>query len=78
MIIVLGYHVIAWPLGATVKFVGLLISSFIVSVAAYEFLIRRWRWVRPCFGLKTRRIQPAKPPQVAFSPMPQLGQTTGE
>jgi glucans biosynthesis protein C len=77
VIIVLGYHVIAWPLGATMKFFVLLFSSFVVSVATYEFLIRRWRWVRPCFGLKTRRIRLAERQQ-AFAPITRLSQTSGE
>jgi len=54
VIIVIGYHLVSWSLDPVVKFVGLLFVSFAASVALYELLIRRWNWVRPCFGLKPR------------------------
>jgi len=54
VIVVIGYYLVTWPLGPTVKFGSLLVLSFAGSVAIYEMLIRRWDWVRPCFGLKAR------------------------
>ena len=54
VIVVIGYYLVAWPLGPVVKFGLLLVLSFAASVAIYEVLIRRWNWVRPCFGLKPR------------------------
>jgi hypothetical protein len=41
-------------MGPTAKFLGLLFLSFTVSVLTYELFIRRWNWIRPCFGLKVR------------------------
>jgi len=54
VIVVIGYHLVTWPLGPNTKFGLLLVLSFAGSVAIYELLIRRWNWVRPCFGLKAR------------------------
>ncbi|HXK58377.1 MAG TPA: acyltransferase [Acidobacteriota bacterium] len=54
VIIVIGYYLISWSMGPTAKFLGLLFLSFTVSVLTYELFIRRWNWIRPCFGLKVR------------------------
>jgi len=54
VIVVIGYYLVTWPLGPTVKFGVLLVLSFAGSVAIYDVLIRRWEWVRPCFGLKPK------------------------
>jgi len=54
VIIVIGYYVVSWSLGPSAKFLALLVASFAVSVLIYEVLIRRWNWIRPCFGLKPR------------------------
>ncbi len=61
VIVVIGYYLVRWRLGPTVKFGLLLMLSFAASVAIYEFLIRRWDWVRPCFGLKSDRAASAAP-----------------
>jgi glucans biosynthesis protein C len=77
VIIVLGYHVITWPLGPAVKFLLLLFFSFALTAAIYETLIRRWEWVRPCFGLK-RRLKRAEGSQGAFAALLQPRRTSGE
>jgi glucans biosynthesis protein C len=79
VIVVMGYYVIAWPLGPTVKFLGLLAGSFLLTVAMYEFLIRRRKGIRPCFGMKTRSVKPAVRSRTVLAPIsPRLDQVSGE
>ena len=49
---VVHLHHVAWPLG--VKIALTLGFAFTVSLAGYEFVIRRSRWLRPLFGVKPR------------------------
>ena len=56
--IILAYYMmnLNWNFG--LKFGILLIGTFGFSWVIYEFLIRRWRFIRPLFGLKVKsRIQ---------------------
>ncbi|MCV9385495.1 acyltransferase family protein [Reichenbachiella ulvae] len=52
VMMVVAYFVIDWEMNLFVKFTVLLIGTFGGSWVIYELLIRRWRWVRPFFGLK--------------------------
>ena len=55
VIVLLAYAIVqvAVPLG--VQYVALVGMSFLLTVLAYEALVRRWRLVRPLFGMKPRR-----------------------
>jgi len=54
VMIVIAYYIIDlnWPLG--IKFLILIIGTFGISWIIYEFLIRRWKYIRPMFGLKKK------------------------
>lgn len=51
--ITLGYYLMNVELGLGLKFGLMSIGTFGVSWLVYEYLISRWHWVRPLFGLKT-------------------------
>jgi hypothetical protein len=42
------------PWGFAIKFTLLATGTFIISFLVSELLIRRWKFVRPLFGLKNR------------------------
>ena len=56
--IILAYYMMNLDWNFGLKFGILLIGTFGFSWVIYEFLIRRWRFIRPLFGLKVKsRIQ---------------------
>lgn len=55
--IVIAYFLIDLPWGLLAKAVILLVGTFGISWILYEFLIRRWSWVRPLFGLKVKSLR---------------------
>jgi hypothetical protein len=56
----IGYFVVQWPIPDPVKFLVIGSSSFILSMGAYEFLIRRFNWVRILFGMKPKPVTKEK------------------
>ncbi len=52
VIIAIAFYVVQWNAGIPVKLPVVVISSFIVSLALYEFVIRRVGPLRPLFGMK--------------------------
>ena len=50
-----GYYVTRWELPAPVKFILISLSSFILIMVLYEFIIRRVNVLRFLFGMKARR-----------------------
>ena len=50
----IGYHLMHLNWGLIPKAFIMIVGTFMISWLIYEFLIRRWRWVRPLFGLKKR------------------------
>lgn len=52
IMMIVAYWVIDWEASLFLKFSVLLPGTFGGSWVVYEFLIRRWKWVRPFFGLK--------------------------
>jgi glucans biosynthesis protein C len=48
----IGFYIMHLELGFWPKFLILLIGTFGISWLIYEFGIRRWRWIRPLFGMK--------------------------
>ncbi len=52
--IIIAYYLIDAPWGFIAKALILLIGTFGGSWILYEFLIRRWTWIRPLFGLKLK------------------------
>jgi hypothetical protein len=55
VLLCIGYFVMAWTIPDTAKWLIVLISSFIVIVALYMFLIREFELLRFLFGMKTTR-----------------------
>ena len=52
VIIVIAYYVVQWNMGIFPKLVTVVISSLLVTLALYEFLIRRNGFLRTVFGMK--------------------------
>ncbi len=52
VMLVLCYWVMDWDLAFWAKASLLIFGTFLISLLFYELLIRRWKWVRPFFGLK--------------------------
>jgi glucans biosynthesis protein C len=55
IMIALAFYLMNLPWGLAIKFTLLATGTFVISFLVYELLIRRWKFVRPLFGLKTRR-----------------------
>jgi glucans biosynthesis protein C len=53
--IALGFYLMSpdWNFGT--KFTIMILGTFGISFLLYEFLIRRWRWIRPLFGMRNRK-----------------------
>ncbi len=53
--IISGYFIMDLSWGFLPKFLYLVIATFGGSWIIYEFGIRRWKWIRPLFGLKLKK-----------------------
>ncbi len=53
--ILIGYYLMDLSWGLLPKFSLLTVGTFLGSWIIYEFGIRRWKLIRPCFGLKLKR-----------------------
>lgn len=54
--IIAAYFIIDLSWGFLPKFLYLTVATFGGSWVIYEFGIRRWKWIRPLFGLKTKKV----------------------
>ncbi len=54
IMILIGYYLMNLTWGLFPKFAVMTIGTFLGSWAIYEFLIRRWKLIRPLFGLKLK------------------------
>ena len=52
VIIVIAYYVVQWNMGIFPKLVTVVIGSLLVTLALYEFVIRRIGFLRTIFGMK--------------------------
>ncbi|WP_312337125.1 acyltransferase family protein [Anaerospora hongkongensis] len=52
IILVIGFQIIQWPVGAVVKYIIISISSFAAIAAVYYCVISRFNLVRLLFGMK--------------------------
>jgi hypothetical protein len=52
VIVIIGFHVVQWPLGAALKFTVICLGSLTVTLFIYEVVIRHVRLMRFCFGMK--------------------------
>ncbi len=55
VILWLGFFVVTWPVPDVVKFAIITASSFVITMVAYEYAIRRVPLLRVLFGMKTQR-----------------------
>ena len=67
VLLCVGYFVVQWAIPAAVKFAIIDASSFVIIMALYEFVVRRFNVMRVLFGMKllkqaasvaTRPVQP--------------------
>jgi hypothetical protein len=56
IIIILGYLLMHNPMGLLPKFFLMAAGTFLTTWILCEFLIRRAKWIRPLFGLKTGSV----------------------
>lgn len=54
IMIIIGYYLMDLSWGFFPKFAIMILGTFFGSWLIYEFLIRRWKFIRPLFGLKNR------------------------
>jgi hypothetical protein len=54
VIIAIGFFVVQWTVGITLKLAVVVLGSFVASIALYELFIRRVRPLRLLFGMKAR------------------------
>jgi len=52
VILLIGFYGVHWNLPVIVKFSLISISSFVIIVAIYQLVIRRFNFIRICFGLR--------------------------
>jgi hypothetical protein len=51
-IVIVGFYVVQWEVNAFVKYVTIVLSALIVTVALYDIGVRRTRLTRFLFGMK--------------------------
>ena len=59
VIVIIGYYMIDLGWSPGIKASVMIIGTFGITWMIYEFLIRRWRFIRPLFGLKEERVKAA-------------------
>ncbi len=52
VLIVIGFFVVHWAIPDAAKYAVIATSSFLVIAVVYEFLVRRFNWLRILFGMK--------------------------
>jgi hypothetical protein len=60
-----GYFALQWAIPDVLKWVVILLVSFLIIMVAYECLVRRFNVMRFLFGMKPRPRAPATPAQEA-------------
>jgi len=53
----IGYYLMHLDWGFWPKFLLMVVGTFGISWIIFEFGIRRWKWIRPLFGVKNRKEQ---------------------
>lgn len=54
VMMIIGYFLMNLSYGFALKFSIMVVGTFLGTLLLYEVFIRRWKWVRPLFGLKSR------------------------
>jgi glucan biosynthesis protein C len=55
LILFVGWYVVQWNIAIAAKFLVISVTSFILIMAAYELLIRRFNWTRFLFGMRPNK-----------------------
>jgi glucan biosynthesis protein C len=55
VILCVGWFVIRWNVGMWLKYIVIAVSSFVLIVSLYEFLVRRFNFVRFFFGMRPKK-----------------------
>ena len=72
VIVAVAWVVVAWPIPLLVKYLSVVAASFVLTLALYEGLVRRFRLTRFLFGMKpARQLGPSAP-----QPSPRTAVTT--
>lgn len=61
IIVCVGWFVIRWSIGILPKYLIIATISFVLIMALYELLVRRFNWVRFLFGMRPKKKPSAKP-----------------
>jgi glucan biosynthesis protein C len=61
LILFIGSYIVKWNIGIAPKYLIISVTSFVLIMAIYELLIRRFNWVRFLFGMKTRKPSETSP-----------------
>jgi glucan biosynthesis protein C len=54
ILLCVGYFVVQWDIPVAAKFALISLSSFVLIMVVYEYLIRRWNVMRVLFGMKVK------------------------
>ena len=54
VIIIIGFYVVQWNAGVLVKFVAIVVASFVITTAPYNVLVKRTNITRILFGMRLR------------------------
>jgi len=54
VLLCVGYFVVRWDIPVAAKFAVISLSSFVLIMVVYEYLIRRWNVMRVLFGMKAK------------------------
>jgi len=56
IILIIAFFVVQWDASILIKLPVVVLSSFIFSLAFFEFIIKRIRFLQPFFGIKVKKI----------------------
>jgi peptidoglycan/LPS O-acetylase OafA/YrhL len=56
-IVIIGYYVVRWDASVLVKFVMIVVTSFVTSVVLYDLLVKRTNVTRFLFGMRPKRVE---------------------
>jgi hypothetical protein len=62
VLVSVGYVVVQWAIPSLLRWAIILLASFVIIMALYEFLVRRFNVMRVLFGIKPKVRQPAMAP----------------
>ncbi|HVP21618.1 MAG TPA: hypothetical protein VMS73_07120, partial [Anaerolineaceae bacterium] len=60
-VIVTGaYFILRWALPDVLEWATIVVSSLVIVLAIYEYLVRRWNGMRYLFGMKSLATRPSE------------------